>query len=367
MKNWKEKIPGILFFCVLTGVSVAAFFLPDRDISVEERRRLAEKPKFSISSFLDKSFMEKMENYRLDQFPARDLFRMGKAEAEIRLLGKKDTGGYYETEDGIFKLEPELKEKNIVHAAEEMERLIRDNFTDSDCYYTVIPDKNYFRQEDGYPVMDYDRLADILKEQLMSAKEIELSDTLTLSDYYRTDLHWRQERIAGTANRILTAMGEKGEISEDPNQYLWVSGEFLGAYAAASALRTEPDAIYRYKSKAASKFQVYDYEKKEEVSVYAKERIGGTDDYDYYLWGARALLTITNPDCAGGKNLLVFRDSFGSSMAPLLAEAYATVTLVDLRYVSAAHALELLGEDRYEDVLFLYSTTILNHSDSLRF
>ena len=38
-----------------------------------------------------------------------------------------------------------------------------------------------------------------------------------------------------------------------------------------------------------------------------------------------------------------FRDSFGSSIAPLLAEYYEEVTLVDLRYVSASHALELLG------------------------
>lgn len=37
------------------------------------------------------------------------------------------------------------------------------------------------------------------------------------------------------------------------------------------------------------------------------------------------------------------------------AEYYEEVTLVDLRYVSASHALELLGDTEYQDVLFLYS------------
>ena len=52
---------------------------------------------------------------------------------------------------------------------------------------------------------------------------------------------------------------------------------------------------------------------------------------------------------------------------PLLAEYYEEVTLVDLRYVSASYALELLGDTEYQDVLFLYSAPILNHGDSLRF
>ena len=91
------------------------------------------------------------------------------------------------------------------------------------------------------------------------------------------------------------------------------------------------------------------------------------DDYDFYLWGARALLTIQNPECHNGKKLLLFRDSFGSGIAPLLAEYYEEVTLVDLRYVSASYALELLGDTEYQDVLFLYSAPILNHGDSLRF
>ena len=141
---------------------------------------------------------------------------------------------------------------------------------------------------------------------------------------------------------------------------------FYGAYAAASAFRTEPDTIRYYEDSMIASMQVYDYEKKEYVSVYAPERLGETDDYDFFLWGARALLTIENAQSETDRKLLIFRDSFAGSLAPLLAERYKTTTLVDLRYVSVSYAMELLSDTGYEDVLFLYSADSLNNSGSLR-
>ena len=52
-------------------------------------------------------------------------------------------------------------------------------------------------------------------------------------------------------------------------------------------------------------------------------------------------------------------------VAPLLAEGYAKNTLIDIRYISP----ELL--DRFvtldgQNVLFLYSVSVLNHSETIR-
>ena len=60
----------------------------------------------------------------------------------------------------------------------------------------------------------------------------------------------------------------------------------------------------------------------------------------------------------------IFRDSFGSSIAPLLSEGYAKITLVDIRYLRA-DLLERFIEFKNQDVLFLYSTSVLNHSETL--
>lgn len=80
-----------------------------------------------------------------------------------------------------------------------------------------------------------------------------------------------------------------------------------------------------------------------------------------FLTGSRALITIENPNATEDRELIVFRDSFGSSIAPLLAGGYSKVTLVDIRYISPAMIGRFVDFEGW-DVLFLYSSQILNNS-----
>ncbi len=84
-----------------------------------------------------------------------------------------------------------------------------------------------------------------------------------------------------------------------------------------------------------------------------------------YLSGARALLTIENPEAKTDRELIIFRDSFGSSLAPLLVQGYAKVTLVDIRYLRA-DMLDQVMDFYGQDVLFLYSTLVLNNSSGIK-
>ena len=353
--DWKKKIAAVVFLLALVCVPVAAFLLPDQAVSKTERRKLAKKPAFTVAAFWDGTYMEQLETYFSEQFPVRDGLRTVKAETETALLGKADTNGYFKVEDGIYHLEAELNEKNVGRVADSIEKLCTEQFQNADYY---LADKQY-------PILDYARLDEMIQAEIPSAQKINLYDKLHLEDYYRTDLHWKQEKITGVVDALVQSMGQQTNTISDGWQI--ATEDFVGAYGAASAWITTPDTIFYRTDLSIERMQVYDYERKQNVSVYAPEKIGGMDDYDFYLWGARALLTIQNPECHNGKKLLLFRDSFGSSIAPLLAEYYEEVTLVDLRYVSASYALELLGDTEYQDVLFLYSAPILNHRDSLRF
>ena len=95
------------------------------------------------------------------------------------------------------------------------------------------------------------------------------------------------------------------------------------------------------------------------------QKLESRDLYDIYLSGAAALLRIENPAAEGGRELVVFRDSFGSSLIPLLVKDYAVVTVVDTRYI-APNLLGQYVEFSAQDVLFLYSTLILNSSGALQ-
>ncbi|MBR6635258.1 MAG: hypothetical protein IKL41_06515, partial [Clostridia bacterium] len=78
-----------------------------------------------------------------------------------------------------------------------------------------------------------------------------------------------------------------------------------------------------------------------------------------------SLITIDNPNAKTDKELVLFRDSFGSSIAPLLATGYSKVTVVDIRYVQSAILGRFINFEN-ADVLFLYSTLVLNNSETLK-
>ncbi|MBR3841984.1 MAG: hypothetical protein IKM38_01765, partial [Christensenellaceae bacterium] len=101
------------------------------------------------------------------------------------------------------------------------------------------------------------------------------------------------------------------------------------------------------------------------LSVYSEADFKNIDPYDVYLSGAEALLTIENPLAENEKHLILFRDSFGSSIAPLLMGEYSRITVVDLRYIRSDLLSEYL-DFTGADVLFLYSTGILNNGAILK-
>ena len=62
---------------------------------------------------------------------------------------------------------------------------------------------------------------------------------------------------------------------------------------------------------------------------------------------------------------MIFRDSFGSSIAPIMSTAYSEIVLIDLRYIMSESLSEYVDFEN-ADVLFLYSTLLLNNSMSMK-
>lgn len=86
----------------------------------------------------------------------------------------------------------------------------------------------------------------------------------------------------------------------------------------------------------------------------------------WFLGGARSIIRITNPNAAKERRLIVFRDSFGSSIAPLLAAGYSEITLVDIRYIAPSALGRLIDFAKADDALFLYSASVINNSETIK-
>ena len=364
--NQKKKnlLISILFPVLLAGFAVFFFLLPDSDLSMSERRKLKQAPELTAKALLDGSYFTKFESYALDQFPLRETFRRIHAVYRFRILGQKDTNQIYLVGDQASKLEYPMNEAYVLGAAKKFNALYERYLSGMRVYYSVIPDKNYFlAKKNGYPSMDYNHLTQILRENVRDMTYLDLFSSLTIDDYYRTDTHWKQERLSS----VLTVLGE-GMGFAAPDLSAWranVYAPFYGVYCGQAALPIGSDTLTYLTGDAVNSATVWNYETNQEEPVYPLEKLNCMDPYDVFLGGAAPLLKITSPKGDPAKKLILFRDSYGSSLTPLLLEAYSEIWLVDIRYISS-NLLEKYIDFSDQDVLFLYSTMVINNSPMLK-
>lgn len=363
----KMRFFGIAALAALWVIlTLCAWFGPAKDFSDSERRTLAQFPELSVQTVLEGKFMTSFEDYTLDQFPMRDTFRQMKALFHYNALGQKDNNDIYIEDGYAAKLEYPLNETSVANALKKFQNLYEKYLTDSEnIIIAVAPDKGYYLSEaNGYPAMDYEALFEQVQKGAPWAEFVDITDALTAQDYYFTDTHWRQERIGTAAEKLCKALGadwfREGELTQTK-----VERPFYGVYYGQAALPMDAEELFVLSGDVLDSCTVYNHETGKTGSVYDWDKLDSRDLYDIYLSGATALLTIENPNATTDKELVVFRDSFGSSMIPLLLKEYKSVTVVDIRYVASDYVGNFV-DFHGQDVLFLYSTLVLNDSGTLK-
>lgn len=360
----------MLVWLVATGL---AWFLPAKASSEAERRALEQMPELTLENIQSGHFMKKFNEYALDQFPGRDSFRTLKTAFHKYVMQYRDNNELYTTDGFIVKQESLLNKESVDYAVQSMQfvydRYLKDKA--ANVYMTVVPDKHFYAaQTTGRPVMDYAALFEAVQDGTPWATYIDITDRLTLDSYYYTDTHWRQEKLIPVAQKITAAMGVTAPKAE--NFYRTkLEKPFYGVYYGQAALPVEPelDTIQFLHSNAIDKYILHDYNtvngRPVQKEVYDMTQLDSQDLYDVYLGGARrGVMMIENPKGTPGKELVIFRDSYGSSIAPLLVSDYAKVTVLDIREVDPRNPMFYFNCNN-KDVLFMFSTLVLNNSAEL--
>lgn len=364
MKKSEKMIVRVLAVFFL-GFAVFCWIRPADTYSVSERRKLQQFPEMTIATVANGSFMEKFESYSMDQFPFRDGFCGLKAWILEHIMGSSDQNGIYVEDGYAVKMEYPLKEQSLEYAAERFKNIYDKYLKDqgNPVYACVIPDKNYFLAEkSGHLSVDYGALFETIQKNMPYAKHISITDTLDITDYYKTDIHWRQEKLVDTAERIADAMGITLTAEYEKKS---LEQEFYGVYSGQTVQKLSGDILYYLMNEELEQCKVYNYENEMTGAIYDLDKAEGQDPYEVFLSGSVSLLEIKNPNADTDRELIVFRDSFGSSLIPLLAEGYAKITAIDIRYIQS----EVLGkfvDFQNKDILFLYSTTVLMNSETLK-
>ena len=225
----------------------------------------------------------------------------------------------------------------------------------SNIYYAVIPSKQYFINDKVENPFDYTSMMNIIRSGITSAKEIDLTGTLELDDYLKTDPHWKQEGLQG----VLDALGETMGFTVDLSTFTKNSvPNFTGQHGYNKENFAHETMTY-LTNEAIDNATVDNFQDKDFTKVYNTAKLETSTPYDMFLSGSTPLLTITNDSAKSDKELVMFRDSYACSLAPLLIENYKTITLVDLRYM-ASSLLPQYVDFTGKDVLFMYNDQIIN-------
>ena len=257
-----------------------------------------------------------------------------------------------------------MNENLLDHATERFDFIHKtylEGKTDN-VFLSIIPDKNYFLDTLKF---DYVALTDHVREDMPYAEYVDIFPLLSLSDYYTTDSHWKQEEIGDVAEKLLSAMGKKqnGKFG-----HITLDTPFYGVYSGQAAIPTPPDTITYLTNDTLEGCIVtnLDTGMPEKGFMYDLKKAESHDPYEMFLSGSSALLMIENPSNRNGEHLVVFRDSFASSLLPLMIGEYEKVTVVDIRYVPSNMVGAFIQDFTNADVLFLYSASMLNSSGAMK-
>lgn len=367
MNKTKSIILTVVFAVFVFSVSAACFLKPVQEYSNSERRPLASLPQLSLSNVASGEFMDGFEEYTADQFPMRDNLRSVKAFFTSNVLRKLDNNGVFKANGHISKIDDTENAYMMNYASELFMNIVNTYMTDKNAniYFSIVPDKNYFlASQNGYPSLDYEGFIERMRNRTEFMKYIDITSLLSLDDYYTTDTHWRQEKITDIAAALAKEMGT---VVKDNYTENTLDNPFYGVYSGQYALPVKPDTIKYLTNETINgcKVTYYDTGVPYEGDMYNMKKAYGKDPYEMFLSGTSPLITIENSAAKSGKELVLFRDSFGSSIAPLLAEGYDKITVVDIRYIQSSFIGNFVDFENC-DVLFLYSTALLNKSTALR-
>lgn len=362
-----------LFFCFFIAAGLVYYIVSaDKDISEGENRPLQKRPSFTVSSFLDGSFMDSMEKWLSDQFPLRDKAVSLKTLID-RSLGKKEENGVYFGKDGfLFEKGSVYDEEKVQKTASSMKRFMKKYKIENSA---VIISPNSSEILSGYlpefvrEESQKDMLSDIRKMlKKGGAAWIDCHKILSSAEdktslYYRTDHHWT---VRG-AYEVFKSLKEKWELNEKGVKFKFytVTDKFEGTLSSSSGTQaiTDKIEICMPQKKDMSYVVVWESQALRKATLFDTAKLNTKNKYEVFLGGNFDKIEITTNN-SNMKSLLIFKDSYANCMIPMLTPYFSKIVVVDPRYYSD-EIDNLVEENDFTHLLFLYNVNTFLEDTSI--
>ena len=367
-----KKIPvTILFFAVLWLGMLAFILLPKEEVSSDENRTLAKFPEVSAHSILNNSFAKDIESYVNDHAPFRS-----------QLVRLKNTAG---------QLMGNSENNEVIFGAHG--RLYRRMYVDDSCigknvkavnnlvgmilpgarnvYFALVPSAAQIYSKDlptGCQVPDEAALIQDIYESVDDT--VFTIDTLTpLAEaarkneanlYFKTDHHYTVYGAAVAGNAVLEQL--LGVYDSSYGEHIRTMDGFYGSYFRRTPTYTVKSEKMDYLEYDNLTMSIGDTVYDNLVDDSKKEL---ADKYGMLLHGNNALLTIHNSKGKKGTRLIVCKDSYFNILAPMIANQYEEIDIIDLRYFTDSFP-EYIREHE-GDILLYFSLYNFDTENSIQY
>ena len=345
-------------FCLfLGGLMVWQFLLPDRERSDVENRTLQQVPEFSWEALRDGTYTAEVEAYVADQFPLRDQWTGLKARTE-QLIGKRLFNNIYLCEDEtlISKVDAPadgLDQTNLGYVTQ-----LAGN-TDVPVYLGLIPSAaEVWRDKLPEGAASWDQNGYLQQAADTGLPQIDFSAALTAHAgepiFYRTDHHWTSLGAFYGANALLESLGRE-PLKEQDFTPETASTDFNGTLYSQSGIHwLTPDTMEYWVEEDGLTVTSWRTGSPEPGMLYDRNYLTQKDKYSSFLGGNQPLCVIRNENARDGGRLLLIRDSYSDALAPFLAQSFAEVHLLDLRYYRMSPA-QYAAENGIDQICVVYS------------
>ncbi|MBR5474295.1 MAG: hypothetical protein IKU83_02675 [Lachnospiraceae bacterium] len=362
----KSKIFVLGFLVCYTALLLANLLTPDKVMSDEENRYLAEAPEWSLKAFFAGNFDTDFETYVSDQFVGRTELVKLSVEVDHLLVRKEGNGVYYGPNGFLVEAFQELNKEQWAKNMGYLEAFSAwcEKELGQAPTIMLVPTVSHV-----LPNLVADGAPEVNQETLFAEAAAKLPGFFDVTDalrehgdeyiYYRTDHHW----TSLGAFYAYQAMKEGDADLEDYETWA-LSKDFLGTTYKKVLRRVTPDWLMAMYPKSIQNLKlIYNMGMEERDTYYDESFLGGKDQYSTYLGGNKPLIQM-NTGVENGKKLLLIKDSYANCFAQFLLEDYEEIYMVDLRHFN--YSMQSFAKEQgITDVLVLYNVKGFSEEVSL--
>ena len=374
LKKIYKNLPSIVFCGFIFAMMILFIALPKNEYSSSEKRVLEQAPEFTYEKLLTGDFRTRFEKFLADQTAGRNTW-VGLAAYYQLGTGNNGANGVYKCSDGY-----------LINDPEDMSGLMRNiGFIEEFAEHIDVPTTVLIAPSTGYICSDNlpavhkpysdDEYFEKIAQALGSATFVDVREDFKseYADgrqlYYKTDHHWTAYG-AYTAYRALAS--ELGYEANGVDTYDITSypGFYGTTYSSSGFWLNKPDDIEVWDNKGndggLSVAITDNGETYSQDDMFYYDHLSEDDKYPVYLDGNHPYTVIKNANASSDEKLLIVKDSFAHSLTPFIADHYAEIIMVDMRYY-ANPLPELVKSEGIDRVLFVYSIDNLATDDKIAF